>query len=184
MTIIDYDYEILSVGENSMEVKYTNPAYGSMIVGTRRPLVGEDIDQVVAEASPAVGWNLLTIPKAEVVIGKVGKGSTRVSPDPVVEPTPEESLAIERRNMHCSAMQGKLVLGKDNWQKVLDYRDNTGDWVVSETVQPTSWAEQTIIDSAQTWERNSQNIQFFQFLMGLTDEDVDHYFRAASLIDA
>ena len=87
-------------------------------------------------------------------------------PDPVVV------LAAERTNMTCTPMQGILALGEDNWNTILAYRETA------------SWQEKVIIDSAQTWVRNSQNIAFFQYLLGFTDAQVDDLFRTAMLIDA
>lgn len=100
-----------------------------------------------------------------------------------VEPT-VNAVAIlveERLTLSCTPMQGILALGESNWQKVLDFRDGTGDWLAA---GPAPWSQKVIIDGAQTWVRNSQNIQFFQYLLGFTDEEVDTLFRAAALIDA
>ena len=90
-------------------------------------------------------------------------------------PTPADlvlSLTLERTTMACTPMQGILALGEANWNTILAYRDTA------------SWQEKVIIDSAQTWVRNSQNISFFQYLLGFTDTQVDDLFRAAMLIDA
>ena len=81
-------------------------------------------------------------------------------------------LATERANMACTPMQGILALGEANWNTILAYRDTA------------PWQEKVIIDSAQTWVRNSQNIAFFQYLLGFTDTQVDSLFRAAMLIEA
>jgi len=91
-----------------------------------------------------------------------------------VEPytDPAGTLAQERINMACTPMQGILALGEANWNTILAYRDTA------------PWQEKVIIDSAQTWVRNSQNIAFFQYLLGFTDTQVDDLFRAATLIDA
>ena len=82
-------------------------------------------------------------------------------------------LTKERSTMTCSPLQGILTLGESQWNKVLSYRDNYA-----------SWQEKVIIDSAQTWVRNSQNIAFFQYLLNFTPEQVDDLFRTATLIDA
>lgn len=117
-------------------------------------------------------WEVQDLPPAEV---------------PPTPPTPEEALAAERASMSCTPMQGILTLGEANWNLVLDYRNNTGAWVVSEVapiVTPTTWAQKVIIDSAQTWVRGSQNIAFFQYLLNFTDSQVDDLFRVAATIDA
>jgi len=105
----------------------------------------------------------------------VAAGPMPFAPIQDPEPTPEElaeALSVERTTMDCTPMQGILALGEDNWNTILTYRETA------------SWQEKVIIDSAQTWVRNSQNIAFFQYLLGFTDTQVDDLFRAAMLIDA
>ena len=89
-------------------------------------------------------------------------------------PTPEEVLAAWRATATCTAMQGQLALGPDRWAAVEAYRDDP----------ETTWAERIIIDSASEWKRDSQNIAFFAYLLGLADEQVDDLFRAAQEIVA
>lgn len=88
------------------------------------------------------------------------------------DPTPEEILQALRDKMQCSRMQGLLALGETRWATVMDYRATA------------TWAEQIVIDSASEWQRNSQNIAFFQYLIGLTDEETDDLFLFASTIVA
>jgi hypothetical protein len=85
---------------------------------------------------------------------------------------PITSLVQERAGMTCTPLQGILALGEANWKIILEYRATA------------SWAEQVIIDSAQAWERNSQNIAFFQYLLDLSDEATDDLFRRAREIKA
>jgi hypothetical protein len=101
-------------------------------------------------------------------------GNKELLPD--VIPTPEEqeqALLAERERMVCSPMQGMLALGETRWQVIQAYRDNDA-----------TWAEKVIIDRAGDWRRNSQNIAFFQHLLGMTDEEVDDLFRIAMEIEA
>jgi hypothetical protein len=88
-------------------------------------------------------------------------------------PDPVATLAAERAVMSCTPMQGQLALGEKNWGVILAWRDST-----------STWSQKVIIDSAQTWVRNSQNIAFFQYLLGFTDTQVDDLFRVAMAIDA
>jgi len=90
----------------------------------------------------------------------------------IKQPDPVATLTQERTTMACTPMQGILALGEANWGTILAYRDTA------------PWQEKVIIDSAQIWVRNSQNIAFFQYLLGFTDTQVDDLFRAAMLIDA
>ena len=81
-------------------------------------------------------------------------------------------LAAEREQMVCTPLQGILTLGETEWNKVLAYRETA------------TWAEKVIIDSAQDWRRNSENIAFFGWLLNYTDEQMDDLFRAAMQVKA
>ena len=124
-----------------------------------------------------------TLPNGGVVspavVGWANSEGYSVRATPSVSPA--DLAAAERDQMACTPMQGKLALGEANWQKVLDFRDGTGVWAEQGRAP---WPQRTIIDSAQTWVRNSQNIQFFQYLLNYTDAQVDDLFRAAAAIDA
>jgi len=92
--------------------------------------------------------------------------------DPPPAPTEAELLAVERADMRCSPLQGILTLGETEWGKVLAYRETA------------SWAEKVVIDSAQDWQRTSQNIAFFGYLLGYTDAQMDALFIAAAQVRA
>jgi hypothetical protein len=87
-----------------------------------------------------------------------------------------DELAAEviskRQGMSCSKMQGILTLGQTAWGEVQTYRETA------------SWAEQMVIDSAQDWNRTSENIAFFGYLLSYTDAQMDTMFTAAALVKA
>ena len=87
-----------------------------------------------------------------------------------------DELAAEvisnREAMSCSKMQGILTLGETAWGEVQTYRETA------------SWAEQMVIDSAQDWNRTSENIAFFGFLLDYTDAQMDAMFTAAAQVTA
>jgi hypothetical protein len=87
-------------------------------------------------------------------------------------PTKAEALAAKRAAMVISPLQGILTLGETEWGKVLAYRDTA------------TWAEKVIIDNADDWVRTSQNIAFFGYLLGYTDEQMDALFIAAAQVTA
>ena len=94
---------------------------------------------------------------------------------PILRPaTPEDMPLIDldgwRSTAKCSPMQGKLALGQVNWAKIEAYRATA------------TWAEQVVIDSANEWRRNSQDIQFFAYLLGYDDAQVDALFQSAMQI--
>ena len=124
---------------------------------------------------PVYGWIPFTASADDVeTLGREVFNAARPLATAYVEPytDPAVTLARERAAMACTPMQGILALGEANWGTILAYRDTA------------PWQEKVIIDSAQTWVRNSQNIAFFQYLLGFTDTQVDDLFRAAMLIDA
>jgi hypothetical protein len=71
-----------------------------------------------------------------------------------------------------SPMQGILTLGETEWGKILTYRETA------------TWQERIVIDSAEDWQRNSQNIAFFGHLLDYTDEQMDALFIAAAKVTA
>ena len=87
-------------------------------------------------------------------------------------PDPATLLAKARAAMVISPLQGILTLGETEWGKVLAYRDTA------------SWAEKVVIDNAADWVRTSQNIAFFGYLLGYTDEQMDALFIAAAQVTA
>lgn len=91
----------------------------------------------------------------------------------IKQPGPTAALEKERTAMACTPMQGILALGEAEWAKVTDYRDGAA-----------TWQERVVIDSALNWNRNSQNIEFFGYLLGYTDAQIDDLFRTAMAIEA
>ena len=71
---------------------------------------------------------------------------------------------------YISKMQGILALGETRWNSVLQYRETA------------TWSEKVVIDSAADWYRNSQNIAYFMYLLGLDGEETDDLFILASSI--
>jgi len=90
--------------------------------------------------------------------------------DPVIDPA--IALSQARAAMVISPLQGILTLGETEWGKVLAYRETA------------SWAEKVVIDGAQDWQRTSQNIAFFGYLLGYTDAQMDKLFIAAAQVTA
>jgi hypothetical protein len=85
---------------------------------------------------------------------------------------PDVDMETIRKGMSCSKMQGILTLGEAAWGEVQTYRETA------------SWAEQMVIDSAQDWNRTSENIAFFGYLLSYTDAQMDAMFIAAAQVTA
>jgi hypothetical protein len=81
-------------------------------------------------------------------------------------------IISKREGMSCSKMQGILTLGETAWGEVQTYRETA------------SWAEQMVIDSAQDWNRTSENIAYFGWLLNYTDAQMDTMFTAAAQVTA
>ena len=92
-------------------------------------------------------------------------------PSDAVDPTAPS--ADWRATAKCSPMQGKLALGETEWAKIENYRDTQA-----------TWAQRIVIDSAQEWRRNSQDIQFFGYLLGYDENQLDDLFKTAMQIEA
>ena len=79
-------------------------------------------------------------------------------------------LAKRISRLSCTKMQGILTLGETKWGKVLAYRDHAD----------TTWAQKMVIDSAQNWQRTSENIKFIGYLIGFNDDQMDAMFIKAA----
>jgi len=90
--------------------------------------------------------------------------------EPVIDPA--IVLAQARAVMVISPLQGILTLGETEWGKVLAYRETA------------SWQEKIIIDNADDWNRTSQNIAFFGYLLQYSDERMDQLFISAAKVKA
>jgi hypothetical protein len=128
------------------------------------------------QSIPSGGW--LTLPNGDYVSPAVagwsneaGFALTEAPPPP--QPTAAEALAAARAAMICTPLQGKLTLGEAAWSAVEAWRDASA-----------TWAQRQIIDSALDWRRDSQNMQFFAYLLGYSDEQMDDLFRAAMQVVA
>jgi hypothetical protein len=98
-----------------------------------------------------------------------------VETDRVLRTVTISDMAIEdiRARMSCTKMQGVLTLGEANWSKVMAFYTTDATWV-----------QKAIIDSAANWQRTSENIAFFGYLIGFNDDQMDALFAAAALVKA
>lgn len=85
----------------------------------------------------------------------------------------EIKLEIEREQMVCSALQGKLALGAERWADVEALLNDT----------ETPWAMKQVILTATEWPRNSQMMTELAWLLDYDDSEVDDLFRLAMSIE-
>jgi hypothetical protein len=148
MSTITYTYKILAVHDRTMEVEYSNPEHGTMLVGVRRPKRGETTEQVIAEYSPALWWAEQAAVFEDVPVGISGEGET-ILPEAIPKPelTPEDALAIWRDNVVISQLQAHYML------KVWGLYDQ-----VQTLVQSVGDPLELAFERASEWRRNSPSI--------------------------
>ena len=174
MTTIDYTYEIISVGDSSMQVVYSNPTFGSLHVGVRLPYEGEDLEAVIAEASPALWWLEQSKAKFKPAVGVSGSGHSVIA-------TPPQDLSADlildmwRENSVISQLQAHHTL------KVWGLYDQ-----VEALVQSVGDPMELAFNRATEWRRNSPTINAMFKSITLSDgtvpsdEDVDRFFVEAA----
>lgn len=74
MTEITYTYEIVRVDSQNkaMDIQYTSPQYGSILVGARMPWEGETVEDIVRAFEPVRYWVEQTLNVAPVTAGLNG----------------------------------------------------------------------------------------------------------------
>jgi hypothetical protein len=75
MTTINYTYEITRVDPDAkaMDIVYTSPEHGTMLVGARMPWEGETLDGIVQMYAPVRYWVERTLAVAAVQEGASGE---------------------------------------------------------------------------------------------------------------
>lgn len=127
MTKIPYTYEIVGANQFGMDVRFSNPEHGEMVVGVRLPYEGENLNDVIDQFSPALYWAELSRPKQTIAIGTTGTGETMVSPE-APELSPEEDKALWREHAVISQLQAHYTLKRWGlYDQVLDLVTAVGD---------------------------------------------------------
>jgi hypothetical protein len=170
---ITYTYQIVAVNEVTMDVEYTNPDYGTVLVGVRIPYDGESLEDVIAHYSPASWWAERIRPKLEVAVGVSGTGEVQIIPEPIVY-TEAQLKQMWRETATISKLQAHYTLKVWGlYDQVLALVTAVGD--------PLELA----FHNALEWRRNSPSIiSLFTHLEMTngeppTEEDVDQFFVEA-----
>lgn len=81
-----YTFEIVRVdpAARAMDIRYTSPTYGTILVGARMPWEGETIEDIVRMFSPVRYWIEQTLPVVSVTEGASGS-LEEVQPPPASE---------------------------------------------------------------------------------------------------
>lgn len=86
-----------------------------------------------------------------------------------VPPSPEDVLNAERAEWSISRRQGKIALGEERWNKVLEILDDP----------EAPWSLRVTIEEAIEWRRLSPEMDELIWAMDMTQEEVDDLFRLA-----
>jgi hypothetical protein len=78
-------------------------------------------------------------------------------------------ITAQRSGMVCSRWQMLVVLGEDNWSKIIAFRDSP----------QCNWATKMIIDTAETIPRNSEFVDMLAYVLGFTETETDMAFTSA-----
>jgi hypothetical protein len=179
MTTINFTYTVVAVNERTLDVEYTNPDYGTVLVGVRKPKLGESLEQVILDYSPALWWAEQGALFADITVGETGEGAVQVAPEPVPELTEEEQLQLWRATVTISPFQAHTTLY--NWGLYDQVKD-----LVEAIGPPVSLAFERAIE----WRRNGPTITGLFSELTLpgggspTEEDLDQFFREALLVEA
>jgi hypothetical protein len=98
MTTISYTYEITRVDPDAkaMDILYTSPEYGTMLVGARMPWEGETVEQIAAMYSPVRNWVEQTLSVASVAVGTGGAVALDLGGGEAARPTTMSKLELVR----------------------------------------------------------------------------------------
>jgi hypothetical protein len=98
MTTITYTYEITRVDPDAkaMDILYTSPEYGTMLVGARMPWEGETVDMIASMYSPVRNWVEQTLAVASVAVGAGGEVAISLGGEEAAAPTTKSKLDLVR----------------------------------------------------------------------------------------
>jgi hypothetical protein len=97
MTTLSYTYEITRVDSDAkaMDILYTSPEHGTMLVGARMPWEGETVDMIANMYSPIRNWIEQTLAVAPVAVGASGEVAVSLGGEASM-PTTASKLALVR----------------------------------------------------------------------------------------
>lgn len=97
MTEITYTYEIVRVDPTNkvMDIQYTSPVHGTILVGARMPWEGETVEDIVRTYEPVRYWIEQTLNVAPVTTGAGGTIQIPATPE-TVGPRSVSKLALVR----------------------------------------------------------------------------------------
>lgn len=130
MTIISYKITRVDPDAKAMDILYTSPDYGTMLVGARMPWENETVDMIAAMFSPLRSWVEQTLPVAAVSAGLTGEVAANSANDAGAAPTTMLKLALVRAMRNTDHNGGSLW---DTFKAQLALADNETqeDWQIA-----------------------------------------------------
>jgi hypothetical protein len=110
MTTLSYTYEITRVDPDAktMDILYTSPEHGTMLVGARMPWEGETVEMIAAMYSPVRNWVEQTLSVAPVAVGTGGEVQVSLAGDASAAPTTLSKLELARAMRDVDHADGSL----------------------------------------------------------------------------
>ena len=136
MTTITYTYEITRVDPDAkaMDILYTSPEYGTMLVGARMPWEGETVDMIANMYSPVRYWVEQTLAVASVSVGAAGEAAVSVSAEQSEAPKIKSKLDLVRAMRDIDYGDGLLW---DTFKAQLALADEASqeDWQLAAVIE-------------------------------------------------
>lgn len=110
MTTLSYTYEITRVDSDAkaMDILYTSPEHGTMLVGARMPWEGETVEMIAAMYSPVRNWVEQTLSVASVEVGAAGEFSVLLAGEASATPTAMSKIDLVRAMRATDHANGSL----------------------------------------------------------------------------
>jgi hypothetical protein len=108
MTIISYEITRVDPDTKAMDILYTSPDYGTMLVGARMPWENETVEMIAAMFSPLRNWVEQTLPVAAVSAGLTGEVAVNSAGAAGTAPTTMLKLALVRAMRNTDHNGGSL----------------------------------------------------------------------------
>jgi hypothetical protein len=134
MTTISYTYQIIRVDPDAkaMDILYTSPEHGTMLVGARMPWEGETVEGIVQMYSPVRNWVEQTLSVASVEVGASGEVAFALG-DEASNPITMSKLELVRAMRVTDHGEGSLW---DTFKAQLALADEASqeDWLLAAVI--------------------------------------------------
>lgn len=136
MTDITYTYEIVRVDPTNkvMDIQYTSPVHGSILVGARMPWEGETTEDIVRNFEPVRYWVEQTLNVAPVVEGAGGTIQVSTAPG-TTGPRSVSKLALVRTMRGTDYDANQTLWDVAKAQLVMADEATQEDWQLAAVIQ-------------------------------------------------